>query len=113
MSCHTKQKQVEIQDTADITSRGIWKINIKISDYEKRYRELSSSKAVPNDSSENASVLMEKMLKAPASQIEQHGQLLAIPAETLHTSTGPKVELAKPDMFVGGVSNGYHLAEVL
>lgn len=113
------EEQVEVQETAtspsllqfiaskakvteaDLVSRGTWKINIKMSDYEKHFRQLSSSKPFQNDNSQDIAMLMERMLKVQASQIEQHGQLLAMLTETLRANNGPKAELVKPDMFDG------------
>lgn len=58
------------------------KINIKMSEYEKQFRELSSIKPFRNDNSLDIANLMEHMFKVQASQIEQHGQLLAMLTET-------------------------------
>lgn len=66
-------------------------INIKIFEYEKHFRELSSSKPFRNKNSLDIANLMEQMFKVQASQIEQHGQLLVMLTETRNDNTGRKL----------------------
>lgn len=113
------EQQVELQESAtspsllqfiaskanvteeDLIGRGTWKFNIKMCDYEKYFRQITTEKPFSSGANQHIAVLMEQMLQVQAVQAEQHGQLLAMLTETLRANTGPKNELVKPDMFDG------------
>ncbi|KAH6942555.1 hypothetical protein HPB50_007858 [Hyalomma asiaticum] len=76
----------------DLISRGTWKFNIKMCDYEKYFRKITTEKPSSSGANQHIAVLMDQMLQMQAVQAKQHRQLLAMLTETLRANTGPKNE---------------------